>query len=163
MISAKVKKADSSHKSLMSFLFTILRFPLMSRSLSIPTSKDDNVKPIIIEKNDAILQILKQKVEKGFTPTSLNKFRNCGLQFYFSEVINLRENEEVEETIEAATLGTVIHHVLHELYKPYLNKRLTEGNILEMLSNLQKYRRSFLMNRRLIINYQLSTINYQLL
>jgi ATP-dependent helicase/nuclease subunit B len=103
--------------------------------LSIPPSKEDVVKPIVIQKIDDIIDRLVKKAEKGYTPTSLNKYRNCSLQFYFSEVIKLKEKEEVEETIEAATLGTVIHQVLYELYKPYKDKQITKENISGMLEN----------------------------
>ena len=103
--------------------------------LSIPPSKEDIVKPIIIDKDNNILNILKQKAEKGYTPTSLNKYRNCSLQFYYSEVMRLREKEELEETIEAATLGNVIHQALFELYTPYIDKQLAKENIQGMIVN----------------------------
>jgi ATP-dependent helicase/DNAse subunit B len=47
-------------------------------------------------------------------------------------VAGLKENEEVEETLEAATMGTVIHKVLETLFRPYINQLLKPGHIETM-------------------------------
>ena len=37
--------------------------------------------------------------------------------------------DEIEETVAANTLGTIIHNTLEELYKPTLNRFLNEADI----------------------------------
>ncbi len=44
----------------------------------------------------------------------------------------LRENDEVEETLEADTFGTLIHAVLEEFYKPLEGKEITKADIKAM-------------------------------
>lgn len=81
--------------------------------------------PIIVPKNEAVFMKLAELAEKGLSPSLLNSYRNCSLQFYFHYVAGIREPDEVEETVGADTLGTIIHGALEELYKPALGKKLT--------------------------------------
>lgn len=87
---------------------------------------------IVVEKNEQMMQRLLQMAEKGFSPSALNTYKNCKLQFYFQNVEKLRENEEVEETLEADTFGTLIHAVLEEFYKPLEGKEITKDDIKAM-------------------------------
>lgn len=87
---------------------------------------------ITIEKTPEILEKIRQKGERGFAPTLLNTYKYCPLQFYFQLVAELKELDEVEETIKADTLGTVIHGVLEELYKPFVSKKLEVADVRDM-------------------------------
>jgi hypothetical protein len=89
----------------------------------------DNV--ISFKKTPAVIEKLTRigQGEKGFSPSALTMFIRCPLQFYFRYVAGLKENEEVEETLEAATMGTVIHKVLETLFKPYLNQLLKPEHV----------------------------------
>jgi hypothetical protein len=81
--------------------------------------------PITVPKDAAVLAKLQELAEHGLSPSLLNSYRACSLQFYFHYVAGLREPEEVEETIGADTLGTVIHGALEELFRPLVGKPLT--------------------------------------
>lgn len=103
--------------------------------LSIPlsASNDSGIEnnDIEIPKNQHIIDLIKEKAEKGFSPSSLNKYILCPLQFYFSEIIKLQEVEENDGSIDAATLGTVVHAVLENFYQEFkgefLNPLLLKG------------------------------------
>ncbi|MCB0805597.1 MAG: PD-(D/E)XK nuclease family protein [Bacteroidales bacterium] len=84
---------------------------------------------INIHKSVDIMQRLDELAVSGFSASSLNVYRNCSLQFYFNHILGLGEADQVEETIENATLGKVIHHVLQLLYEPLENKKLTAGEL----------------------------------
>ena len=73
----------------------------------------------IIEKSEAIHQQLLHLVEKGLSPTALNTYINCPLDFYYKYVLGIREIEEVEETIEHTTFGDYVHKVLELAYESY--------------------------------------------
>src|SRR5690606_10976310 len=47
-------------------------------------------------------------------------------------ILGIREVEEIEETVAANTLGTIVHNTLEALYKPYINEILST-EILNML------------------------------
>lgn len=85
--------------------------------------------PIRIPKDAAILAKLDELAATGLSPSLLNSYRACGLQFYFHYIAGLREPDEVEETIGADTLGTIIHGALEELYKPQIGQSLTAAVI----------------------------------
>ncbi|MFN4235551.1 MAG: PD-(D/E)XK nuclease family protein [Bacteroidia bacterium] len=89
-------------------------------------------KEIIKPKNELVLQQLHQWIEKGVSPSALNTYINCPLDFYYKYVLKLREKEEdaVEETIEASSLGNYIHATLQEIFTPFLNKVVNETDLI---------------------------------
>ncbi len=86
---------------------------------------------IVIPKNEAILSKLYDKAvdpeRSGFSPSSLNTFKECSLRFYFQYAAGIKETEEMEENIEANTLGTIIHEVLERLYEPFTGKLISSA------------------------------------
>jgi len=70
-------------------------------------------------KTPELLDRLKEICTAGISPSALNTFISCPLHFYLTRVAGIKEAEEVEETIEASTLGTVVHKVLESLYRPF--------------------------------------------
>lgn len=92
---------------------------------------------IVIRKTPKIIELLHEKGAYGFSPSALNKYRNCSLEFYFHVVAGLKAAEEIEESIGADTLGNNIHEVLEILYKPTIGKKLTEALIIEMQKNAE--------------------------
>ena len=101
-------------------------------------SKNQNVQRKII-KDEKIIENLNSLAAYGFSPSALIKFKQCPLDFYYTYVVGLREEEEVEEDIEANTFGNIVHKVLEELYKPYKSKILVEQDIKEMLDKLDEF------------------------
>jgi ATP-dependent helicase/nuclease subunit B len=93
---------------------------------------------IQIEKNEEILALLKKYLtEKGISPSAFNTYISCPLDFYYKYILGLRENDELEENIEASTFGNVIHQVLENLYQPMVGKVLHEKDIKNMLSEIE--------------------------
>ncbi len=100
--------------------------------LHIPAATGSFGNVITIQKTPAIIEILKTKAEKGFSPSLLNKYRSCSLQFYFQAIAGLKEADEVEETIGADTLGNAIHEVLETLYTPFIGKKIKADDVKEI-------------------------------
>lgn len=88
--------------------------------------------PLQIEKSNQIIQRLKEISENGFSPSSLSAYVRNPIDFYYQRILKINENIEVEETIEANTLGNVIHNTLEVLYQPYINRTLTTFDIEQM-------------------------------
>ena len=110
---------------------------ITNKFLSTPIKHFPTEKDIIIEKDNEILNALINKASKGFSPSSLNAYRNCSLRFYFREIAGLSELDEIEETIDAATLGTVVHDVLQNLFADHINVEIKEIDIKTMISNTE--------------------------
>ncbi len=63
--------------------------------------------------------------ERGLSPSALNTFLRCPLDFFYTYILNLREESEIEEEIESSTFGTMIHQVLERIFKVnFLDKNL---------------------------------------
>ncbi|MCX6286341.1 MAG: PD-(D/E)XK nuclease family protein [Bacteroidetes bacterium] len=95
-------------------------------------SPSDLSAEISIEKDETVMSLLKEKAEKGFSPTSLNNFRACSLKFYFSDLAGLKEPDEMEEEIDNRILGNIVHNALHKLYKGFIGKDLDIGILIGM-------------------------------
>jgi hypothetical protein len=93
-----------------------------------------SIKPIVVSKNESILNRLDELALSGLSASSLNVYRSCSLRFYYQYVKRIQEAEELEETIEAATLGSVVHDVLRNLYFHYVGKVISEEMLEDMKS-----------------------------
>ncbi|MEZ5084508.1 MAG: PD-(D/E)XK nuclease family protein [Bacteroidales bacterium] len=96
--------------------------------VTFPVDQKHIPEPIVIHKSQEILSRLDELAIKGFSASGLNTYRNCSLQFYFNNVAGIKETDEVEETIESSTLGTVVHDVLQKIYTPFKSKILKEND-----------------------------------
>ncbi|MBX0289338.1 PD-(D/E)XK nuclease family protein [Hymenobacter sp. HSC-4F20] len=84
----------------------------------------DETTDLVLEKDTGMLLALREVLTKGLSPTALNQYLNCSLQFYFQRVARFRENDEVEEALGPDGFGTVVHEALEELLGPFqLNKQ----------------------------------------
>lgn len=76
-----------------------------------------------VEKTPEIIAKIYELFEKGISPTALNTYLTCPLDFYYKYIIGAREADDVEETIDHTSFGTYIHKVLELLYEPFANKK----------------------------------------
>ena len=72
-----------------------------------------------VKKTDEILSKIDQIIEKSTSPSMLATFFRCPLDFYYKYVLGLREDKDVEESLEANTFGTFVHQSLETLYSSY--------------------------------------------
>ncbi|RPD44704.1 PD-(D/E)XK nuclease family protein [Hymenobacter sediminis] len=79
----------------------------------------DETTDLVLEKDAGMLLALREVLDKGLSPTALNQYLNCNLQFYFQRVARFRENDEVEEALGPDGFGTVVHEALEELLTPF--------------------------------------------
>ncbi|MGJ8591577.1 MAG: PD-(D/E)XK nuclease family protein [Aquaticitalea sp.] len=86
----------------------------------------------IIKKTDAVLVVLKKIAHKGFSPSSLTNYIRNPIDFYNEKVLGIKSYDEVEETVAANTLGTVIHETLEEFYFPFIGMVLNESHLQSM-------------------------------
>lgn len=74
---------------------------------------------IVIEKTPDVLAMIHERTAFGFSPSALNSYIQCPLQYYFSKILRLKPPERIDESIENNTFGTIIHEVLEQIYKPF--------------------------------------------
>lgn len=92
--------------------------------------------PMEIPKSDSIMLRLKEIAEKGFSPSALTSYIRNPIQFYFQKILRISEVEEVEENIALNTLGTIIHETLRVLYEPFIDKLISENDILNCFKQI---------------------------
>ena len=82
-----------------------------------------------IEKTPKILERLQEIASGSFSPSSLTSYIRNPMDFYFQKVLRIKEHQEVEETVAASTLGTIVHDTLEVLYTPFVSKVLSVGDL----------------------------------
>jgi len=82
--------------------------------------------PLKIIKTPAIIELLRQR---AFSPSALKVYIKCPLQFYLKYVEKIDEPESLEEEIDAAIFGQILHKTLELTYQPYLNTSLRNEKI----------------------------------
>ncbi len=85
-----------------------------------------------IEKTPAIMERIIQIAEKGFSPSALTSYIRNPVDFYNQKVLGLRDLNEIEETVAANTIGTIIHDSLENLYKPFIGSLLSVEKLKEI-------------------------------
>ncbi len=85
-----------------------------------------------IKKDKNVLESLKELAKKGISPSALTNYLYNPIAFYKQKILKINEFENVEETVAANTMGTVVHDTLEELYKPFINSFLSVNDITKM-------------------------------
>ncbi|NDV69586.1 PD-(D/E)XK nuclease family protein [Dysgonomonas sp. 25] len=98
-----------------------------SESLSISIRKT----PYIMEQLSAFLE----GGERSLSASAINTYLNCPLQFYFSVVEGMEEEDEISETIESSMFGTLFHTIMELIYNPLEGKMVTADLLHKMRKN----------------------------
>lgn len=91
-----------------------------------------------IEKTEQVVARLREISEKGFSPSALTSYIRNPMDFYYQKILKINAFEEVEETIAANTLGTIVHDTLESFYKPFEGVLLTSELLLEVKENIHE-------------------------
>src|SRR5699024_3522616 len=71
-------------------------------------------------------------------PSALTTYIRNPIDFYKHYILGIKEADQVEETIAANTLGTVVHGALENFYKPLQNRTLHQQDLLEMRAKIEQ-------------------------
>jgi len=83
-------------------------------SVEIPEEKE-------IKKSEKVLEKLKNL---EYSPTKIDAYIKCPLQFYYRYVLELEEYMDIEEEIERSTIGKFIHDFLKDYYNQFTGKKI---------------------------------------
>lgn len=76
---------------------------------------------ISIQKTDAIMELLKRFTipNSGYnmSPSALNTYIGCPLEFYLKYVRDYRVDNEVTDYMDSSTYGTIVHAVMQEIFE----------------------------------------------
>lgn len=77
-------------------------------------------------KTAPIISFLKERV---YSASSLNTYLTCPLQFYFHYCLGLKERDDLLDAPESSDIGTFVHNLLEEAYKPYVGHKPPTGEL----------------------------------
>ncbi|MDR1680688.1 MAG: PD-(D/E)XK nuclease family protein [Prevotellaceae bacterium] len=111
--------------------------PITEKTLAFDIEIPDT-EPIIVEKTDTMLHALSAYYDAGrsdapkertgaLSPTAINTYLACPLQFYFRYVAHIKEPDEVSEQVDARLFGTLLHKSMELIYEPLLGCEITEA------------------------------------
>lgn len=83
----------------------------------------------------------------GISPSAINKFKQCPLDFYYRYILGLGEEESPEENMSVADFGTLIHDVLEEFYKPHMGSYPSLDELKTLSQNSEKHLKAALEKR----------------
>ena len=108
-----------------------------------PTLPVEDHPQLSVQKDPVILSAIAAKAlgngeYDALSPSGLLTFKQCSLRFYLRYGVKLKETEEVEETPEAGTFGSILHRSLEDLYKPVAGSPLTVAGLRSRLTDLDQ-------------------------
>ncbi|MFM7731140.1 MAG: PD-(D/E)XK nuclease family protein, partial [Flavobacteriales bacterium] len=89
------------------------------------------------QNNEWVKKRLDELFAYGISPSAMNKYNQCKLDFYFRYIIGLGEEDEVEEQMSSATFGSIVHFVLEEFYAGFIDGYPNVQDFAELKSSLQ--------------------------
>ena len=92
-----------------------------------------------VKKNRSIMTQLENMIcGKGISAEAVLLYLRNPVEFYDRYVLGIQEPRTIEFTIDALKRGTVIHHVLEELFKPYQGKFMESQDYDLMLQGIEE-------------------------
>ncbi|MCI2229878.1 PD-(D/E)XK nuclease family protein [Polaribacter sp. MSW13] len=122
----------SGEKSRFVAQLEMLKRDIVQKIIS-PKVVTKNIDLKVVSKNEVVFERLKEIAKKGISPSSLTNYLYNPISFYKQKILQLKEFDDVEETIAFNTLGTVVHETLDELYTPYVGKYLLSESVDSMM------------------------------
>ncbi len=111
---------------------------LQHHYLKIDTGNPPAEHAIEITKSETVLKKLEALRIEGLSPSALNQYINCPLQFYFSRILKLKIPDEVKSNLEADVFGTIVHEVLEHIFTQFLNKNINVSQLKVAISTLDE-------------------------
>lgn len=111
------------------------RFTIEEKKINL-RADDQAVRADEMENDEVSKQRLKDLLAHGISPSALNRLITCPLDFYFRYIVGMGEEEEMEETISAKTMGTVVHQVLENFFGPRLDRAIEQDEFVAFLNTV---------------------------
>ncbi len=71
--------------------------------------------------------------EKYISASDINAYIDCPMRFYYSKIEGLATSDDVSETVEASTFGSIYHKVMELIYRPFAGKMLTKEAVQNLI------------------------------
>ncbi|MGB5420202.1 PD-(D/E)XK nuclease family protein [Algibacter sp.] len=92
----------------------------------------------IVKKTEDLQQQIIKMAGEGFSPSSLTNYIRNPIDFYYQKILKIKDHDDVEETVAANTLGTVVHNTLEDFYKPFIGDFLTVDGVKKLKAKIEQ-------------------------
>ena len=76
---------------------------------------------------------------KELSPTAINRYLRCPLEFYYNMVVGIKEPEDNDEDeIDNRIFGNIFHAAAQSLYTPYIGREIKKDQIQALLEDKRK-------------------------
>lgn len=96
-----------------------------------------DIVPITVAKTPQVFARLSRFLSGGdraLSASAVNTYINCPLQFYLQYVENVMEEDEVSESIEADSFGSIFHGVMEQVYQR-MQGQIVTADILKKIAS----------------------------
>ncbi len=107
-------------------------------SMVVPELPQIGMPSISVQKSEALIKRMVERYTtqgKYLSPTALQSYVACTLQFYLQYFSGVKVKEDREDDVDASAIGNILHSTLETLYKPFVGKSLKVKDINEMLNS----------------------------
>ncbi|HKJ07206.1 MAG TPA: PD-(D/E)XK nuclease family protein [Flavobacteriaceae bacterium] len=116
----------------------LLNNPNVKHTIISPKVTSSEKEILQIKKTSKVLDKLKTLFAEGISASALATYIYNPISFYQQYVLGIKEEDEIEETVAANTMGSIIHEALDKLYKPYVGVLLTVEVCNKIKQNIEK-------------------------
>lgn len=89
-----------------------------------------------VTKTDEVMKRMNEHfANHPLSPSAINTYLRCPLQFYFQHVALFKQQDEVVEEVDNPTFGNIFHYCMEQIYKPFIGRQIQSGNLLEIARN----------------------------
>lgn len=110
---------------------------------STTVQKDQLAQPFRLEKGHYLREAFERRATDGIAPSHLTTWVRDQSLFYKRYIIGMEEADEVEEVLGDRTMGLVVHDVLEDFYKPFVDSAPSVADFEQVLSEVPERVRSF--------------------
>ena len=94
------------------------------------------LQPQEVQKTPEIMEVLHRM--EDLSPTAINRYLRCPLEFYYNRVAGIKEPEENDEDeIDNRIFGNIFHAAAQSLYASYIGKAINKKEIKQLAKDEQ--------------------------
>lgn len=134
-------RADGQHGELSRYaaqLEYLYNLPLRKKAVGyevVVDAKND----LEVAKSGAVAERLRafctENSEKYVSASDINAYIDCPMRFYYSKIEGLATPDDVSETVEANTFGSIFHKVMELIYRPFAGQTLTREAVQNLIDS----------------------------
>jgi len=80
------------------------------------------------------LEIWKQKI----SPSHINSYLYDPINFYIENILNIKNNNELEEELSSINFGNLVHIVLENIYKDFIGEKISYKKLIKIQKDVEK-------------------------